>query len=142
MRGATLGALVAVVLLSGCASPAPYEALLDEIDLPDTWEWSEREVVSARDGSCTPISGPACPQVTDRYETSDQPAVALGQAREAIADLGLEEQRLIDDCDDAQGAGTNCTVTGDDGEVLVQVLISETASGSGVELRAHASLER
>jgi hypothetical protein len=142
MRGAMSGVLVALVLLSGCASPAPYEAVLDEIDLPDTWERDEREVVSPRDGSCTPISGPACPQVTDRYETADQPAAALAQAREAIADLGLDEQRLIDDCDDAQGAGTNCTVTGDDGEVLVQALISETGSGSGVELRAHANLER
>jgi fumarylacetoacetate (FAA) hydrolase family protein len=136
------GLLVAVaVLLTGCASADPYVELLDALELPDGWERTSRDVQTVRNDGCSIMGGHTCPQVVETYDIDAEPADALAQAKDAAASLGLEpvEGWGDDTCDQPQVEGSNCTVTADDGEVVLQVLIGEAPDGAVAEVRAHQS---
>lgn len=116
-----MAAAVAVaVLVSGCGSAASFVAALDELDLPDTWERTDREAITRGDDGCSLMSGAACPRAVDRYLVNEVARDAHAQATSAIEAVGLEITISRDTCTHPE---TACRVTGMDDDRLISVVI-------------------
>jgi len=92
---------VALVLV-GCSGPdaAHYEAVLDELEIPTTWELVHTYVQAPdMENDCSRLF-PSCPSVTRSYLVDGEPIDAYPVAKQVVLDAGFEiDQEISPDCD-------------------------------------------
>lgn len=101
MRGKPLLALVAVLAVAcGGPDPARFEAVLDELAVPGTWELVRTEVVTPEtENGCSTLMG-SCPRVVRYYLVDGEPIDALPEAKQTVTAAGFQiEQELGQQCD-------------------------------------------
>ena len=101
MRGKPLLALVAVLAVAcGGPDPAHFEAVLDELNIPATWELVRTEIVTPEtENGCSTLMG-SCPRVHRYYLVDGQPIDALPEAKETVIAAGFQiEDELGPQCD-------------------------------------------
>ena len=91
MRGKRLLTVLVAVFVLGCGGPdaAHYEAVLDELSIPASWELA-RTVVNAPGGleDCVPGFGP-CPSVFRYYLVAGDPIDAYPEAKQMVVAAGF-----------------------------------------------------
>jgi hypothetical protein len=82
------------VLLLGCGRPGPshYATVLDEVQIPATWEFVTTVVKAPSGGDigCTPYATDNCPSVARYYFVpTDSALAAYGEAKELVTAEGF-----------------------------------------------------
>jgi hypothetical protein len=75
---------------SGAAGAQRFEAVLDELEPPATWDLAHTEVL-AEDAvrGCIRLANPNCPSVTRYYLVTPQPGDAYGEVLELVTAAGF-----------------------------------------------------
>ncbi len=114
MRGRRLLTVVVAVLVVACSGPnaAHYEAVLDELSIPSTWELADTTVrAPGGEIDCAPFLTSYCPSVARYYLVDAGAAIdAYGKAKQLLIEAGFEIQNeFLPKCDTST-SGAACTV--------------------------------
>lgn len=110
---------------SGAAGAQQFEAVLDELEPPETWELAHTEVL-AEDAvrGCIRLANPNCPSVTRYYLVAPLPADAYQEALELTTSAGFAIEAETRPACDAPPTGPVCgfVASRDDAQVAVSIL--------------------
>jgi hypothetical protein len=116
--------VVALALLaSGCGGdPAPFQAAVDGLSLPSTWQIT-KTVVEGGPTGCLAIDNPNCPSVFRYYSVRGDLPDLFQQAETAIVAEGYGElQELFPSCDlNTDSSPCGLTATKDDIKIAVDL---------------------
>jgi hypothetical protein len=100
----------------GCSGPEPshYSAILDGLNVPDTWELVQTVVKAPSGGdiACTPAATDDCPSVSRYYVVRTDSAVAVfAQGEDLLKAAGFQIDREFFPACDAPRSGPACSAT-------------------------------
>jgi hypothetical protein len=109
--------LVLALLVGGCGDAKPYQAALDGLDLPASWEVAKTLV---KDGIC--IYDPYCPGATRDFTMSASLPDAFQEVKSAITAAGFGDlQELNPNCEARDTSGPLCSITARKGDLQMEV---------------------
>ena len=85
---------VVALIVAACSGPSAthYEAVLDELSIPATWELVHSSVTTPdTDNGCSTLMG-SCPRVARYFLVDGQPLDALADAKKILIAAGFEVQ--------------------------------------------------
>jgi hypothetical protein len=129
---ALVAALTALLVLSACAAPDRYQAVLEGLNVPDGWELATTHVTgSGGDEDCA-FFLPDCPRVARYYLGPARPADAYDEAQQMIAaaDFNLDEE-FTADCSGRVGEPA-CSLVASQGSDEIQVVVYNPGDDDGL----------
>jgi hypothetical protein len=105
--------LVTILLIGACSNARPYEAALDALNVPPTWEVAKTVVAPSTDFCAT------CPTVSRYYLAEGELPVVLKQAEETIRQAGYTDVDTFDPNCDRISNGAVCSITARSDQVLL-----------------------
>jgi hypothetical protein len=106
--------LVAVLVLVGaCSDAQPYEAALDALAVPPSWELVKTVVAPSTDFCAT------CPRVSRYYLAAGEMPAVLDEAEQAIREAGYSDVQTSDPNCDRNSNGAVCSITARSEQILL-----------------------
>jgi hypothetical protein len=104
------------ILIMGCGGPEPshYSAILDGLNVPNTWEVVQTVVKAPTGGdiACTPAATDDCPSVSRYYVVATDSAVAVfAQGEDLLKAAGFKIDREFFPACDAPRSGPACSAS-------------------------------
>jgi hypothetical protein len=132
-----------MVLVSGCGGdPARFQAAVDGLPLPSTWQVA-KTVVKGGSSGCLAIDNPYCPSVTRYFTaTGDLPDVFQNAKRAIVAEGFGHLEESFPNCDlDTNGAP--CSITAIKGDLRMEVNLyrpGDDVDSLGISIPDHATV--
>ena len=132
---AVLAALVALIVLVGglfailVLAPGPpastYEAALDDLDAPFSWEVAQTTTKAPGTlTGCIRFMDQFCPSVTRYYLVAGEGTVAFGEVKRMLTDAGFQIDREFDPWCDAPPSAPLCSVYASRADVFISVNVN------------------
>jgi hypothetical protein len=107
--------LAIALLIGGCSDARPYEAAVDALAVPRTWE-TVKTVVGSGMGFCL-----TCPHVNRYYLAPGEMPTVLDEAEQVIREAGYLDVHTSDPQCDRNSNGALCSITARSDRVLLLV---------------------
>jgi hypothetical protein len=99
--------------VGACSNAQPYQAAIDALALPASWEAVKTVVAPGRDFCVT------CPSVSRYYVAAGEMPDVLKEAEQAIRQAGYTDVQTSDPNCDRNSNGAVCSITARNGQVLL-----------------------